>query len=216
MAREANMQAVERIKAARERSLKIMQMDKSMDKIAENKRDNIETSLNEDVQYSTQPSYQGVQRQSVAPIRSGGPMNGAGAQHVPSVIRESFAADPGFDESSAMMNMLSTPGDLSMLAPASPAPRRQAVTENVQQATQPVQYQQQVDYPMIRTIVEEIVRKYASSLNKKIINESKGGTSSLNTMVIGDKFKFLDDAGNVYECTMKKVGNIRNKKKETI
>ena len=216
MAREANMQAVERIKAARERSLKIMQMDKSMDKIAENKRDNIETSLNEDVQYSTQPSYQGAQRQSVAPIRSGGPMNGAGAQHVPSVIRESFAADPGFDESSAMMNMLSTPGDLSMLAPASPAPRRQAVTENVQQATQPVQYQQQVDYPMIRTIVEEIVRKYASSLNKKIINESKGGTSSLNTMVIGDKFKFLDDAGNVYECTMKKVGNIRNKKKETI
>jgi hypothetical protein len=216
MAREANMQAVERIKAARERSLKIMQMDKSMDKIAENKRGNIETSLNEDVQYSTQPSYQGAQRQSVAPIRSGGPMNGAGAQHVPSVIRESFAADPGFDESSAMMNMLSTPGDLSMLAPASPAPRRQAVTENVQQATQPVQYQQQVDYPMIRTIVEEIVRKYASSLNKKIINESKGGASPLNTIIIGDKFKFLDDSGNIYECTMKKIGNIHNKKKGTI
>lgn len=216
MAREANMQAVERIKAARERSLKIMQMDKSLNKIAENKRGSIETSLNEDAQYSAQPSYDSAPRQNSAPIRSGGPMNGAGAQHVPSVIRESFAADPGFDESIAMMNMLSAPGDLSMLAPASPAPQRQAVTENVQQASQPVQYQQQVDYPMIRTIVEEIVRKYASSLNKKIINESKGGTSSLNTMVIGDKFKFLDDAGNVYECAMKKVANIHNKKKGTI
>jgi hypothetical protein len=76
-----------------------------------------------------------------------------------------------------------------------------------------VQMTAQVDYPMIRTIVEEIVRKYAVSLNKKIISEGKSSTSEVNTISLGKTFKFLDSKGNIYECQMKKVGNINDKRK---
>ena len=94
---------------------------------------------------------------------------------------------------------------------------RQLVNEGMgtQQYIQQPQMQvtQQIDYPMIRTIVEEIVRKYAVSLNKKIISEGKQTANEVNTIALGDTFKFLDKQGNIYECTMKKVGNINNKKK---
>ena len=66
---------------------------------------------------------------------------------------------------------------------------------------------------MIRTIVEEIVRKYAVSLNKKIISEGKQTTNEINTIALGNTFKFLSKNGDIYECTMKKIGNVNNKKK---
>ena len=70
-----------------------------------------------------------------------------------------------------------------------------------------------VDYPMIRTIVEDIVKRYVVSLNKRIMNENKGGGSEINTITLGKTFKFLDSKGNIYECEMKKVGNINDKRK---
>jgi hypothetical protein len=69
-----------------------------------------------------------------------------------------------------------------------------------------------VDYPIIRTIVEEVVKRYAVSLNKRI-NEGKENVSEINTISLGKTFKFLDSKGNIYECVMKKVGNINNKRK---
>ena len=71
---------------------------------------------------------------------------------------------------------------------------------------------QGIDYPMIRTIVEDIVRKYTSSLSKKMLSESKGSVNELTTMTLGKSFKFLDRQGNIYEATLKKIGNINNKK----
>ena len=96
---------------------------------------------------------------------------------------------------------------------------RQLVNEGMgtQQYVQQPQMQvaAQVDYPMIRTIVEEIVRKYAVSLNKKIMTESKqtATPSQVNTIALGETFKFLTKDGTIYECTMKKVGNINKNKK---
>jgi hypothetical protein len=71
----------------------------------------------------------------------------------------------------------------------------------------------QVDYPMIRTIVEEIVRKYAVSLNKKIVSEGRQETNEVNTISIGKSFRFLAKNGDLYECVMKKVGNVNDKRK---
>ena len=92
---------------------------------------------------------------------------------------------------------------------------RQIVNEGMGGQPQ-VQYTQtaQIDYPMIRTIVEEIVRKYAVSLNKKIISEGKQTQSAptVNTIALGETFKFLTQDGTIYECTMKKVGSLKNKK----
>ena len=81
------------------------------------------------------------------------------------------------------------------------------------QYTPQVQMSAQVDYPMIRTIVEEIVRKYAVSLNKKIISEGKTSTNEVNTISLGKTFKFLANDGTIYECQMKKIGNINEKRK---
>ena len=67
---------------------------------------------------------------------------------------------------------------------------------------------QSIDYPMIRTIVEDVVRKYASSLNKRIISEGKENSNVLNTFSIGKTFKFLDSKGNIYEATLRKISNI--------
>ena len=71
----------------------------------------------------------------------------------------------------------------------------------------------QIDYPMIRTIVEEIVRKYAVSLKNKIISEGKSQTSEVNTISLGKTFKFLANDGTIYECQMKKIGDINSKRK---
>ena len=47
---------------------------------------------------------------------------------------------------------------------------------------------------------------------KKIINEGKQTPSQVNTIAIGKSFRFLAENGDIYECSMKKVGNVKNKK----
>lgn len=225
MAQQANQQAIERIKASRAKSLKLIQMDNngSLNKIAESKRDSINNSINNDVQYTSTPSNNIQRTVNTNPIRSGGAMLGAGASNVPSVIRESFMKNPGADDASVLMSTMSGNGDLSELGelfmPEEKVERKQVVNEQ-QTIPQPAQiqngYQSQIDYPMIRTIVEEIVRKYASSLNKKIINESKNDGGVLNTLSIGKTFKFLDSKGNIYEAKLQKIGSINDKKKAVI
>jgi hypothetical protein len=151
--------------------------------------------------------------------------------NVPAAIRESFSNNP-IDESSLYSAFGGAQGgndDLAFLTEDIPTPRqpqrvnmqtqdvRQLVNEGMgyqqpQYAPQ-VQMSAQVDYPMIRTIVEEIVRKYAVSLNKKIISEGKSSTSEVNTISLGKTFKFLANDGTIYECQMKKIGNINDKRK---
>lgn len=68
---------------------------------------------------------------------------------------------------------------------------------------------QGVDYSLIKTIVESVVKKYASALNKKIISEgktrSKLGMSELKPVKIGDKSGFVAPDGSVYVKLQKKV-----------
>ena len=39
-----------------------------------------------------------------------------------------------------------------------------------------------------------------------------GRLNELTTFTVGKSFKFLDKQGNIYEATLKKIGNINNKK----
>lgn len=217
MARQADAAAIERIKAAREKSLKIMQMDMngSLGKIAESKRDSIAETVTGAEPVYTQNAPQGAVSQRRSPVR---PMQttrmSPSANKLPSAILESFKNNPGADDME-VMRALSGSDDLAFLN--APTQQRQVVQETVQQPqTQTiVQPSGGIDYPMIRTIVEEIVRKYAGSITKKVINESKGSNvSTVNTMMIGDKFKFLTDNGDIYECTMKRVSNINEIKRK--
>ena len=205
---EANMAAVERIKAAKNKSLRLMQMDKKLDAMAKGARDGITESFSSAEPVATQNMMSTKIDKSMG-IPTGGRMN----ENVPLAIREAFKNNP-IDESQLLMGTMSGGGDLSFLNENVVTPTRTApITESTQQ------YQPQthtvapsVDYPMIRTIVEEVVKRYAVSLNKRI-NEGKENVSEINTISLGKTFKFLDSKGNIYECVMKKVGNINNKRK---
>lgn len=224
MANEVDKRA--RLQNAMSKAAKLMQLESNgtLDKIAAAHKDGISESLEGGI--STQELMTTSRdRKTQAPIVSR--EMGANASNVPAAIREAFMSNPIDD--SALYEALGEQGDgrsLSFLteglapkqqAPVTPPQNiRQIVNEGVggQQYVQQPQMQvtQQIDYPMIRTIVEETVRKYAVSLNKKIISEGKQAPTQVNTIAIGKSFRFLAENGDIYECTMKKVGNVKNKK----
>jgi hypothetical protein len=207
---EANMAAVERIKAAKSKSLRLMQMDKKLDAMAKGARGEITESFTSKEPVAPQQMMSTKIDKSMG-IPTGGRMN----ENVPLAIREAFQKNP-IDESQLLMSTMSGGGDLSFLNENIVTPTRTApLMENVQQPQAQIQtVAASIDYPMIRTIVEEVVKRYAVSLNKRI-NESKGGSdvNEINTISLGKSFKFLAKNGDLYECTMKKVGNINDKRK---
>lgn len=198
---------------------RLMNMESSgeISKIAKSKRDSINSSLNEEVNVVPQTANQPMMMQE-ATIK-----NGNINSNVPSVIRESFQKNP------IDMSMLGQGSVLDTIGVKNQ--NRRSVNEQISstdnsqfndfvkrenQSRQIVQESTnggQIDYPMIRTIVEDIVRKYTSSLSKKMLNESSNGKlNELTTFTVGKSFKFLDKQGNIYEATLKKIGNINNKK----
>lgn len=225
MANEVDKRA--RLQSAMSKAAKLMQLESNgtLDKIAAAHKDGISSSLDGGVM-TEELMTTSRDRSKQGPIV--GRQMGENASNVPAAIREAFMTNPIDD--STLYEALGEQGDgrsLSFLteglAPkqqpqqvAQPQNIRQIVNEGMgtQQYVQQPQMQvtQQVDYPMIRTIVEEIVRKYAVSLNKKIINEGKQTPSQVNTIAIGKSFRFLAENGDIYECSMKKVGNVKNKK----
>lgn len=71
-----------------------------------------------------------------------------------------------------------------------------------------------VDYSLIKTIVEDCMKKYASALKKSIISENKNLLSednNLQAMKIGNKFTFITKNGDLYEANLKFVKNINQK-----
>ena len=199
---QANMSAVERIKAAREKSLRLMQMDAdgTLDKYLKEGK----------VQRNTQASEAPMQPQP----RQARPINTSrlseSAKHIPREILESFATNK-IDDSALLDGVFDSQNVLSMLDEGVQAKPKAKVTESVQ--TQPIQQvlTQSVDYPMIRTIVEDVVRKQIGALSKKMLNESK--TSDISTITLGKTFKFLAKNGDIYEAKLQKIGNINEQKK---
>lgn len=199
---QANMSAVERIKAAREKSLRLMQMDAdgTLDKYLKEGK----------VQRNTQASEAPMQPQP----RQARPIDTSrlseSAKHIPREILESFATNK-IDDSALLDGVFDSQNALSMLDEGVQAKPKAKVTESVQ--TQPIQQvlTQSVDYPMIRTIVEDVVRKQIGALSKKMLNESK--TSDISTITLGKTFKFLAKNGDIYEAKLQKIGNINEQKK---
>lgn len=196
------------LKDALSKASKLMSMDKNgtISKIAESKRDSINTSLN-DSTVSTESMMTARPQRNMTEV----PRNVN--SNIPRAIVESFSKNP-IDTS-----MISSIGGSSNSVLDTIGIQEQARTVQPQNTSSTIQEQhtvqtqvQGIDYPMIRTIVEDIVRKYTSSLSKKMLSESKGSVNELTTMTLGKSFKFLDRQGNIYEATLKKIGNINNKK----
>lgn len=197
-----------KLKDALGKASKLMSMDKNgtISKIAESKRDSINTSLN-DSTVSTESMITARPQRNMTEV----PRNVN--SNIPRAIVESFSKNP-IDTS-----MISSIGGSSNSVLDTIGIQEQARTVQPQNTSSTIQEQhtvqtqvQGIDYPMIRTIVEDIVRKYTSSLSKKMLSESKGSVNELTTMTLGKSFKFLDRQGNIYEATLKKIGNINNKK----
>ena len=222
-----------KLQNAMSRAKKLIQLESNgtLDKIAAGVRDGVNGSLESGDIITEQLMTTPRNRRTEAPMV--GAKMGENAMNVPAAIRESFSTNP-IDESSLYSAFGGAQGgndDLAFLTEDIPAPRqpqrvnmqsqdvRQLVNEGMgyqqpQYAPQ-VQMSAQVDYPMIRTIVEEIVRKYAISLKNKIINEGTNG-NEINTISLGKTFKFLDSSGNIYEAKLTKIGNINEKKKSIV
>ena len=223
MAKMADPNKVAMLNNAMSRASKLMQLESNgtLDKIAKAHKGEIDASLGNDASITTESMVSTKRNRNVSAPNVGGAMVGAGASSVPSVIRESFANNPIDD--SALYGSLGDGLDLSFLTenaqknePKAPQVSSQDISRMVNEGMpqqQTISSLQQIDYPMIRTIVEDIVRKYAVSLKKNILAEGKGSVNEVNTISLGKTFKFLDSKGNIYECTMKKVGNINEKKK---
>ena len=197
-----------KLKDALGKASKLMSMDKNgtISKVSESKADSINKSLN-DSTVSTESMMTARPQRNMTEV----PRNVN--SNIPRAIVESFSKNP-IDTS-----MISSIGGSSNSVLDTIGIQEQARTVQPQNTSSTIQEQhtvqapmQGVDYPMIRTIVEDIVRKYTSSLSKKMLSESKGSVNELTTMTLGKSFKFLDRQGNIYEATLKKIGNINNKK----
>ena len=84
-----------------------------------------------------------------------------------------------------------------------------------QQTAQPVQQVVSgIDYSLIKTIVEEAVRKSTASIKKQLLTESNQSSSlhTANMMQLGEKLKVVDNDGNLYEAEFKFIKNIKKKK----
>jgi len=201
-----NQEALERMKAAREHSLKLIQMESngSLDKISKQKRDSIDESLNGGIDTHEMVSRaRNVQQTMSTQNRR---MTKA-AEKVPAAIRESFQ-NFQIDETA-----LATNGGASSVIDDifGGEVQQQPIQEQVVEQRQYQPSNTGIDYPTIRSIVEDIVRKYTEPLTKTKLNES-AQPSELGTLMLGKSFKFLAKNGDIFECTMKKVGNINDKR----
>lgn len=188
----------------------LMTMDEEINKIANNSRKNVSKGLFESVDEfggiadvdmsSYQPAPERAQQQTPVPNRN---------SKLPREIVESMTNNP-IDTSVLDVNrsVLETSG----VIPGVPAQKkRNATTINEQVAyNQTPAQQQQVDYSLIKSIVEECVRKYTSAVTKKVIKECKesSGMNELKAMKVGNKFSFITENGDVYEATLKYKRNI--------
>ena len=195
-----------RIAAARKGSLRLMQMDANgtLDKIMEGRADEINSSLTSKDANVTSASLMSSNREERMSMIPTGKMSVAAA-NVPSIIRESFQNHPPVGDNMTASSVLDDMFSAEDLQPQ----RKQRITEQVAPGQQSFTTGG-VDYPMIRTIVEDIVRKYAQSLKKNLITEGTG-SAEVNTIALGKTFKFLDSKGNIYEAKLSKIGNINKK-----
>lgn len=70
-----------------------------------------------------------------------------------------------------------------------------------------------IDYGMIKMIVENVINEKLSNLTNTLNESIQRSSPSLNVMSIKDKFLYLDDQDNIYECQMVYKGKNKRKKK---
>lgn len=211
MANNVDPSKIETLKRAMSRASKLMELtaNGTVDKIAAQKRDSINESITTNatmmppLSSTAQMSPKANHSLSEQKIRQ---------SKIPAVIQESFLKTAKNDDLSFL-----SPSVLDEIQPD--INKKPAI---VKETAQPKAHQQEaktsssnsIDYPTIRSIVEDVVRKYTSSLKNKILNESVASHSAINGIVLGKTFKFVSSNGDLYEAKLTKIGNIHKKNKQ--
>lgn len=186
-----------------QRAKKIMDMDRNgqLDKYAKKQsgsiNENGEIDFVQPTSLSNSPSANEIAQ---APIR----INNT---KVPKAILESFKSNPINTN-----NMSSTNSILDTIGVP--------ITTNIQeQKKKPIIQEQQIvssqsiDYSLIKTIVEDCVKKSMSSMKKSLLNEGVlNSENNLALMRIGESFRFVTKNGDIFEAKLKKIGNVNDKK----
>jgi len=139
--------------------------------------------------------------------------------NLPLAVLESFKKDPG----TPMMDGIPTPPasvlDGLGLETLDAIRNETMQNESVQQPQQP-SYGVQIDYSLIKTIineaVQENVKKYVSAMSKKLINEGlgSGADNPVQAVKLGKSFSFITENGDVYEATLKYKTNLSEQTKK--
>ena len=198
---------IKRFMLAQNRAKKLIQMDVKgeMKQYEQKARQQAEMNLNENV--SQQPIQEISYTQEPLTIKTN--------SKLPKEILESFktkqidASPLGYGVNSSILDEINFRTQGKLYAEESSQQPKQQIVETTSVASQ-----SNVDYSMIKMIVEECMRKYVSSLKKSILNESKNvnNTDTLQALKIGDKFSFITKNGDLYEAELKFVKNLNNKK----
>lgn len=196
---------LERFMAAQNRAKKLIQMDMSgeLNKYSGKAAEIYESNMNGSTPQQTQQSYSYKTPEKPLSI----PQN----SKLPKEIIESFKSKQidvsplGYGVTSSILDEVNmrTQGQLF-----NEQKTQNAVVENntTQQSTN-------VDYSMIKMIVEDCMKKYTSALKKSLLNENqtKSKNDQLQAMKIGDKFSFITKNGDLYEADLKFIKNINKK-----
>ena len=198
----ATTENIKRFMEAQSRAKKIIQMDMNggLKKYDRQARQLAESSFNENVSQDTQN------------IAYNEPIVQKTNSKLPKEILESFknkqidTTPLGFGVNTSILDEINYKTQGQLFKQEQPKP--QVVTE--QKTIQPST--SNVDYSMIKMIVEDCMKKYMSSIKKTILNENKTNNDSLKAMKIGDKFSFITNNGDLYEAELKFIKNLNNKK----
>lgn len=174
-----------------------------LDAYAKNVKANVlnEGELSFDVQSTTtQPTQQYAPQPTRIPSNS----------KLPKAILESFATNqidiPQYTGS--VLDDLGVPyEENTQNVRQVPNERKMVVKENKQPIAS------NIDYSLIKTIVEDCVKKGMAALKKSMLTENTNNGNQLALMKIGDGFKFVASNGDIYEAKLIKKGNVNERKK---
>lgn len=146
---------------------------------------------------------------------------------LPDYIKESFMANPNNDVSPAKLAMQDVDEKLNERMGGFAASKKiienieakekknRTIEAQVRKELQQQQYQPSanIDYSLIKQIVEDVVTKKMAALKKNLLTEgvSTSGSPQVSLVKLGETFTFLDSDDNVYECKMIYKGKRKRK-----
>lgn len=197
--------SIERFMSNKDKVLRLMEMDRSGELNKYRTADNLR-KYEENIDNPTYSSRE------ISNERINNTLNSTNRKSkLPMAIIESFKENP-LDNNESILDEIDKKSNGKLYTEANNIRKKEMIVETPRQQT--IQTTQNVDYSMIKMIVEDCLRKQLSSIKKTIISEGIGNQNNnlgeLKAMKIGNKFSFITENGDVYEAKLKFIKNIKS------